>query len=81
MPRKINSRNNGITEKEIEEFSNFLKKVRSQLNYSLEKMGRVLEVHHTTVSRWERGKYSPNQEMYLLEEKMLNVLNKKGMVL
>ena len=40
-------------------FSERLKDLRQEKNLSLDQLGKILNVDHTTISRWEKGTITP----------------------
>ena len=68
--------NQQLSYQEIAEFVSLLKYVRNTLQYSFTQMEDLLGIHRTTISRWERGLYVPNENINTLKE-ILNYAVKK----
>ena len=73
---KYKMNNQQLSEKEIYEFVAFLKYTRKTLGYTFTQMEELLGIHRTTISRWERGLYVPNENVNTLKE-ILNYAVKK----
>ena len=68
--------NQQLSNQEITEFVSLLKYVRKTLQYSFTQMEELLGIHRTTISRWERGLYVPNEDVNVLKD-ILNYAIKK----
>lgn len=55
------------------DFSELLRGLRTRLNWSQPDMGLVLDVHHMTISKWERGVATPPKGSRL--EILMNLLD------
>ena len=72
--KKMN--NQWLSDKQVAEFRGLLAETRKTLGYTFIQMEDLLGIHRTTISRWERGLYVPNENVDTLKE-MLNYAVKK----
>jgi transcriptional regulator with XRE-family HTH domain len=57
-----------------QEFGEFIRNMRNAANMSSSELGELLDVHYTTILRWEKGKNLTQVDLLKLEHDIRNVV-------